>query len=386
MNFDEIIDRRNTNSAKFDEMERKYGPGLYHLGVADMDFRSPEPIREAMEAIVQKGVFGYTVLPENYQALVADWMARRYRAQVNKDWVVFSPRVNMALNMMVEIFSGKSDGILLHSPAYTALTAAIDKLGRTRIDLPLRREGDSFFMDFEAMERAVDEFPGRVSMLLFCNPHNPTGRVWSGEELDRLVSFCAARDILLVSDEIHADFVRSGYEFCSILTGREDVRGLIVCNAVTKSLNVPGVILSNVIVPDEARREQLRGIIDCWGLHNPNIFAAGILEPAYTRCEDWLEAVNAYIEGNARLLAEYFEAELPGLRPMKSEGTYLAWVDFSETGLTPEALERRLLEHGVEVYMGARYSDRTSHYIRINLGTSRAYLREALRRIKAALN
>ncbi len=386
--FDEQIDRRNTNSAKFDEMDALFGSDVMHLGVADMDYRSPKPIIEAMQNIVEKGVFGYTIWPENYEELVSQWMKRRYEQETKTEWVVFSPRINMALNMAVETFTNEGDGIVLHTPAYTALQNAVEKYNRVMIESPLVLENGRYKMDFQQLRRNLDEKKAQgvcAKIMLLCNPHNPTGRVWEIEELQEVVDICKEYDLLLISDEIHEDFVKKGHKFVSCLHFQEDLQGrMIVCNSITKTFNVPGVILSNLLIPGQGIRERMKETMDRWGLHNPNIFAAGIMEAAYTQCDEWIEQVNAYLDENYEFLKKYLEKNMPELEVIPSEGTYMAWVQTEKLQISPEELEKFFIEDAkVSVYMGSRYGKHTDSFIRINIATSRSYLQEALERIRA---
>lgn len=386
--FDEQIDRRNTNSAKFDEMDALFGSDVMHLGVADMDYRSPKPIIEAMQNIVEKGVFGYTIWPENYEELVSQWMKRRYGQETKNEWVVFSPRINMALNMAVETFTNEGDGIVLHTPAYTALQNAVEKYNRVMIESPLVLENGRYKMDFQQLRRNLDEKKVQgvcAKIMLLCNPHNPTGRVWEIEELQQVVDICKEYDLLLISDEIHEDFVKKGHKVVSCLHFQEDLQGrMIVCNSITKTFNVPGVILSNLLIPDQGIRERMKETMDRWGLHNPNIFAAGIMEAAYTQCDEWIEQVNAYLDENYEFLKKYLEKNMPELEVIPSEGTYMAWVQTEKLQISPEELEKFFIEDAkVSVYMGSRYGKHTDSFIRINIATSRSYLQEALERIRA---
>ena len=386
--FDEQIDRRNTNSAKFDEMDALFGSDVMHLGVADMDYRSPKPIIEAMQNIAEKGVFGYTIWPENYEELVSQWMKRRYEQETKTEWVVFSPRINMALNMAVETFTNEGDGIVLHTPAYTALQNAVEKYHRVMIESPLVLENGRYKMDFQQLRRNLDEKKAQgvcAKIMLLCNPHNPTGRVWEIEELQQVVNICKEYDLLLISDEIHEDFVKKGHKFVSCLRFQEDLQGrMIVCNSITKTFNVPGVILSNLLIPDQGIRERMKETMDRWGLHNPNIFAAGIMEAAYTQCDEWIEQVNAYLDENYEFLKKYLEKNMPELEVIPSEGTYMAWVQTEKLQISPEELEKFFIEDAkVSVYMGSRYGKHTDSFIRINIATSRSYLQEALERIRA---
>lgn len=386
--FDEQIDRRNTNSAKFDEMDALFGSDVMHLGVADMDYRSPKPIIEAMQNIVEKGVFGYTIWPENYEELVSQWMKRRYGQETKNEWVVFSPRINMALNMAVETFTNEGDGIVLHTPAYTALQNAVEKYHRVMIESPLVLENGRYKMDFQQLRRNLDEKKAQgvcAKIMLLCNPHNPTGRVWEIEELRQVVDICKEYDLLLISDEIHEDFVKKGHKFVSCLRFQEDLQGrMIVCNSITKTFNVPGVILSNLLIPDQGIRERMKETMDRWGLHNPNVFAAGIMEAAYTQCDEWIEQVNTYLDENYEFLKKYLEKNMPELEVIPSEGTYMAWVQTEKLQISPEELEKFFIEDAkVSVYMGSRYGKHTDSFIRINIATSRSYLQEALERIRA---
>lgn len=386
--FDEQIDRRNTNSAKFDEMDALFGSDVMHLGVADMDYRSPKPIIEAMQNIVEKGVFGYTIWPENYEELVSQWMKRRYEQETKNEWVVFSPRINMALNMAVETFTNEGDGIVLHTPAYTALQNAVEKYNRVMIESPLVLENGRYKMDFQQLRRTLDDKKAQgvcAKIMLLCNPHNPTGRVWEIEELQQVVDICKEYDLLLISDEIHEDFVKKGHKFVSCLHFKEDLQGrMIVCNSITKTFNVPGVILSNLLIPAQGIRERMKETMDRWGLHNPNIFAAGIMEAAYTQCDEWIEQVNAYLDENYEFLKKYLEKNMPELEVIPSEGTYMAWVQTEKLQISPEELEKFFIEDAkVSVYMGSRYGKHTDSFIRINIATSRSYLQEALERIRA---
>ena len=386
--FDEQIDRRNTNSAKFDEMDALFGSDVMHLGVADMDYRSPKPIIEAMQNIVEKGVFGYTIWPENYEELVSQWMKRRYEQETKTEWVVFSPRINMALNMAVETFTNEGDGIVLHTPAYTALQNAVEKYNRVMIESPLVLENGRYKMDFQQLRRNLDDKKAQgvcAKIMLLCNPHNPTGRVWEIEELQEVVDICKEYNLLLISDEIHEDFVKKGHKFVSCLHFQEDLQGrMIVCNSITKTFNVPGVILSNLLIPDQGIRERMKETMDRWGLHNPNIFAAGIMEAAYTQCDEWIEQVNAYLDENYEFLKKYLEKNMPELEVIPSEGTYMAWVQTEKLQISPEELEKFFIEDAkVSVYMGSRYGKHTDSFIRINIATSRSYLQEALERIRA---
>uniref|UniRef100_UPI000B164F4E aminotransferase class I/II-fold pyridoxal phosphate-dependent enzyme n=1 Tax=Clostridium sp. NkU-1 TaxID=1095009 RepID=UPI000B164F4E len=205
--FDEVISRRGTNCAKYDEMDAKYGEDVLHCGVADMDFRAPEPIREACKKLVEHGIFGYTNLPSCYPGVVGEWIRREYGCEVEDEWILFSPRINIGLNMAVETFTKPGDKIIVHMPAYPALTEAVEKHNRIILESPLKWDGVRWNMNFSELEGQMD---GSVKMMILCNPQNPTGRVWEAGELKVVERFCIEYDLLLLSDEIHADIVREG--------------------------------------------------------------------------------------------------------------------------------------------------------------------------------
>lgn len=382
-NFDEMIDRTNTNCAKYDEMNRKFGSNILHLAVADMDFRSPQPIINALAQRVAHGVFGYTNLPDNYGALVKGWMRRKYQCDIQEDWTIFSPRINMAANMAVETLTSPGDRIILQTPAYPALTNAIVKYNRKILESPLELANGEFRMNLEALEAQMDS---SVKMFILCNPHNPTGRVWSRQELIMLSDFCEKHNLIVLSDDIHADMVFSSSTYTPILNiSQEITERTVLFTSITKTFNVPGIILSNMIIPNQNIREKMKRTVDRWGLHNPNSFASAILEPAYTLCDDWLKDVNNYIESNHRFLYDYINANFPLFDVYGSQGTYLAWIGYKKTGLTEEQMEKFFLRKAkVSVYMGSHFGKCGKGFFRINFATSRSYLESALERIKQA--
>lgn len=380
--FDEMINRTGTNSAKFDEMMAKYGNDVMCLSVADMDFQVPKPIVDEFKKVVEHGIFGYTIMPDNYEELVKNWMRQQYNCLVETDWILFSPRINMAANMIVETFTKPGDKIMVHTPAYPALSNAILKYDREMVELPLVFHNNKWVMDFEMMENQISP---SVKMIILCNPHNPTGRVWDKQELVRLANFCKAHDLLIVSDDIHGDIVRSDIKYTPILNVDPALQErTIILQSITKTFNIPGLILSNIIIPNPVLREELKETIDRWGLHNPNIFAAAVLEPAYTQCNEWLQEVNAYIWDNHEFMVAYFKKHMPLFEAYVPESTFLSWVCYKKTNCTEKEIENLFLKEAkVSIYMGSHFGEKWEGYIRINVATSRKYLEQALERIKA---
>ncbi len=378
--FDQQINRYNTNSAKYDTMGEKVGYDILHCAVADMDFKSPQAIINEMQKVVDHGVFGYTDLPKCYEKDVVAWMERRYNAKIDEDWVVFSPRINMAMNMIVETFTEQTDSAVVLMPAYTAFVNAVEKYGRTLIPSPLKEADGNWSVDLEELESRIDK---NTKIFFLCNPHNPTGRVWSRKELKEIGEFCLRHKLLLVSDDIHADIVRKKGSFHVVW---QDVPQLkeqaIILNAITKTFNIPGVILSNMIIPNEKLRNTMKKTIDREGLHNPNIFAAAIIKAAYNDCDDWLFDVNEYISENMRMIKESIDSQMTDFYTYIPEGTYLMWIKYDLKKVSEERLEKIMLEKGkISVYMGSHFGKEWEGYFRLNVATSRANVEEIIKRL-----
>lgn len=375
-----VTDRCDTLCAKY-RQEYRDNPDYLYCGVADMDLAPPEPVMEAMKQRLDHGVLGYTELPDGYEKLVSDWMREQYHCDVEQEWVLFSPRINMALNMAVDTFTEPGDSIIVNTPAYPALTGAVEKWGRNLKESPLILKNGRFTIDFDGLERLADQ--GTRAYIL-CNPHNPTGRVWTAEELSGVISFCKRHDLLLLSDDIHGDFVWPGHVYRPLLTmyDNPEQEKVIVFNSLTKTLNVPGLIFSNIILPNPKMRCAMAETIDRWGLHNPNVFAADILNPAYRECGEWVGRMRAQVYENIKTAREFISRELPWLDACMPDGTYLMWIGYKRTGLSEEDMRRLLEEKGRLVpLMGTHFKEAGRGYFRLNMGTSGEQVKEILKRL-----
>lgn len=380
--FDQIIPRRNTNCAKWDEMDEKYrSKELIHLGVADMDFQSPPAVRSALQKVVEHGVFGYTNLGEGFYSSIQRWMKKQFNCDIPKEWIVFCPRINIASSICVEKLTNPHDKIIINTPAYAPLENAVLKNHRTVVESPLLLKNGRYQMDFDQLEKIADE---STKMFVLCNPHNPTGRIFDKEELWRLADFCDRHKLYLFSDEIHSDIIKKGHRHaCTLSLPQQLQNRLIYANSVTKTMNIPGLIISYMIIPNEHLRTQISQDIERVGILNPNIFSIAALEAGYTQSDDWLEAVNDYIDQNEKLFRDFVEANMPKFHVLPREGTYLLWVDCKEIGLPQEKLEEWFLHSAkVSVYMGTIFGKRGEGYIRVNLATARPLLRQALLRMR----
>lgn len=383
INFDEWNERRNTNCGKWDTMDKKYQKeGMLHLGVADMDFRSPKQIIDAFQDILDKGIFGYTDLSDRFYENIREWMRQKHQAEVSREEIVFCPRINVSSSICVETFTEEMDEVIINTPAYGPLYQAVVKNHRKVMESPLILENGSYKIDFEHLESVVTD---KTKMFILCSPHNPVGRVWTREELEEVGAFCKKHDLLLFVDEIHGDIVAEGVTFTTALTLSETVRErLIVATSLTKTFNVPGVIVSYMIVPDEEIRSRIAQTIDRIGMHNPTIFAVAAVEHGYMECEEWYRQMLAYVNENETFTREFFAEHFPEFEILERQGTYLLWISYEKLGITEEELEKWFLEKAnVSVYMGSVFGNEGRGFIRLNIASPRAMLKEAYERMAA---
>lgn len=383
INFDEWNERRNTNCGKWDTMDKKYQKeGMLHLGVADMDFRSPKQIIDAFQDILDKGIFGYTDLSDRFYENIREWMRQKHQAEVSREEIVFCPRINVSSSICVETFTEEMDEVIINTPAYGPLYQSVVKNHRKVVESPLILENGSYKIDFAHLESVVTD---KTKMFILCSPHNPVGRVWTREELEEVGAFCKKHDLLLFVDEIHGDIVAEGVTFTTALTLSETVRErLIVATSLTKTFNVPGVIVSYMIVPDEEIRSRIAQTIDRIGMHNPTIFAVAAVEHGYMECEEWYRQMLAYVNENETFTREFFAEHFPEFEILERQGTYLLWISYEKLGITEEELEKWFLEKAnVSVYMGSVFGNEGRGFIRLNIASPRAMLKEAYERMAA---
>ena len=383
INFDEWNERRNTNCGKWDTMDKKYQKeGMLHLGVADMDFRSPKQIIDAFQDILDKGIFGYTDLSDRFYENIREWMRQKHQAEVSREEIVFCPRINVSSSICVETFTEEMDEVIINTPAYGPLYQAVVKNHRKVVESPLILENGSYKIDFAHLEFVVTD---KTKMFILCSPHNPVGRVWTREELEEVGAFCKKHDLLLFVDEIHGDIVAEGVTFTTALTLSETVRErLIVATSLTKTFNVPGVIVSYMIVPNEEIRSRIAQTIDRIGMHNPTIFAVAAVEHGYMECEEWYQQMLDYVNENEKFTREFFAEHFPEFEILERQGTYLLWISYEKLGITEEELEKWFLEKtNVSVYMGSVFGNQGRGFIRLNIASPRTMLKEAYERMAA---
>lgn len=383
--FDEIIDRRGSHCAKWDMMQAFSGvspeDGLA-MWVADMDFRPPPAVTEALEAALARGVFGYFGDDRAYKAAIAGWMARRHGWQVDPDWIGTAHGLVAGCALCLQAFTEPDDGVILFTPVYHAFARIIRANGRRVVESPLRLEDGRYRMDLEALAASLT---GQERMLIFCSPHNPGGRIWDRAELAALADFCAAHDLLLVADEVHHDLVMPGHRHTALpLAAPDHADRLIMLTATSKSFNLAGGMIGNVIIADPGLRARFAAASAAAGA-SPNLFGVLMATAAYQDGDAWLDALCRYVAGNARLFDEGIAA-IPGLRSMPLQATYLAWVDFRALGMDEAEILRRVQgDARIAANQGPSFGTGGAGFLRFNLGTPRARIAEAVTRLQAAV-
>lgn len=392
--FDTVVARSGTDAAKWERPLAAHGEGIIPLSVADMDFPAPPAVVEAVAARARHGIYGYTDLPADYYPAVADWLAARHDWHIDPAQLVHVQRIVEAVPLLLRAETAPGDGVLVHTPHYAPTAAAVELNGRRLVPSPLRYDTGRgrYEMDFAHMEQAIRK--QGVRALLLCSPHNPTGRVWERGELEQLAELALKYDLLVISDDVYADF--TGFDSPKADRGRRHIflaslgadiaRATVTCVSPNKSFNLAGLEISNLHVPDPARRERLLTGMQAAGMLNPTFFAAAATLAAYRESAPWLDALLAHLEGNLATLRGTLADRMPGLRLIEPDGTCLAWLDCREwAGVDDTRLtELTSVRARVAVSAGGSYGASYAGFARLNLATPRPLLNEALDRLAGA--
>ena len=376
-NFDELVERRGTNCVKWDESP---SPDVIPLWVADMDFRVAPAIFEAVQKRAEHGVFGYNIVPESYYEAVISWFHRRHEWDIQRQWILYTTAVVPAMSCVIKALTMPGEKVLILSPAYNCFFSSIRNNGCEVLESPLKAVDDSFEVDFNDFEaKCADE---KTTLFLLCNPHNPSGRVWTREELQRMYDICHQHGVKVVSDEIHCELIMPGHQFVPFGTITDDC---VVMNSPSKNFNTAGLQIANIISPHPSWRRRIDRAININEVCDVNPFGIVALQAAYNESEDWIDELNQYLWGNYEVLRDFIAGNLPQWKVCRLEGTYLPWVDISAMGITSQELcDRLLAEAKVWVNPGTMYGPQTGEgYIRFNFATQRSRLVEALERIKS---
>ena len=387
MNFDEIINRHGTHSAKWDLMPGIYGvparDGIA-MWVADMDFRPPGCVSDALAKMLDHGIYGYYGDEADYRAAICWWMQNRHGWTVDPAAIFTTHGLVNGTAMCVDAYSKPGDGIVLFTPVYHAFARVIKAAGRNVVECPLINNQGRYEMDFAAYDA---QMTGAETMLILCSPHNPGGRVWSREELQGVADFARRHDLILVSDEIHHDLVMPGHTHIPMARVDEGISDrLVMMTATTKTFNIAGTHSGNVIIPDEALRARFAGRMAALGL-SANSFGLFLAEAAYSpEGAAWVDELVLYLEGNRQLFDAAIN-DIPGLASMPLEATYLAWVDFSGTGMTRAEFTRRVEKNArIAANHGPSFGAGGENFLRFNLATPRALVEKAVSRLRAAFS
>ncbi|MGI5834780.1 MAG: MalY/PatB family protein [Bacteroidales bacterium] len=382
--FDKIIDRRHTNSLKHDSCDVVFGcEDVLPLWVADMDFPVSEAVIGAMKKRLEHPVFGYFTHSEAFYQSIVDWMCRRHAWEIDKDWICFTPGVVSGLAMSVQAFSRPGDKIIVQPPVYHPFYYVVERQGRVLLYNKLIRGEDQYFMDFPDLE---EKLKSGAKMLLLCNPHNPVGRSWTKEELQRLGELCLKYHCLVVSDEIHADLIMKGYLHTPMASLSPSIAGnTITFMAPSKTFNLAGMASSEAIISNPVLRKAFFDISNgALHINMGNTFGDVALEAAYTHGEAWLDALLEYLNKSSDYLTNFISQKLPALRLYRHEATYLIWVDFSALGMEHKALQNKLVhEGGLGFSEGSIFGPGGEQHMRINIACPRSVLETAMERLQA---
>ncbi|OJV65201.1 MAG: aminotransferase [Clostridiales bacterium 38-18] len=389
LDFNEVINRHNTNSVKYDAAAKMGKPSnLIPLWVADMDFKAPKEVIDAMKERSEHGIFGYTdAISESYFNAVQNWMIKHHQWTPQKEWLVMTPSIVNAICVAIRTLTEVGDSIIVQQPVYHPFAESILTNQRNLVVNPLVYTDGTYQIDFEDFERKIVE--NQVKMFILCNPHNPVGRVWSKEDLTKLGDLCVKHDVIVVADEIHADFVYEDFGNKHVVFSDlkpEYLNRTITCTAPSKSFNLAGLQQSNIFIANEVIRENFKKELVRMGLGNPNVMGFVACQAAYEHGESWLKALKAYLVENIRFIEGFLEEKLPEVKLIRPQGTYLLWLDFSALGLTPAELNSFIAEKaGLWLNSGTMFGVGGEGFQRMNITYPKSTLEKALNQLYNAV-
>lgn len=387
-NFETAPDRRGTGAFKWNSMyEAKpdVSDGVIPFSVADMEFQNPQPLLDGMAKYVSQAVYGYTGPTHAYYESVINYMKRRHNWDIQKDWIITTPGVVPALNELVKAFSEPGDGVIITRPVYYPFSMAIENSGRKLVNVSLINRDGHYEMDFEGLEKAAKD--PSTKLMILCSPHNPIGRVWTEEELRKLASICNSNGVMILSDEIHFDFVFPGHKHTVLATLSEEIaQNNIFCTAPSKTFNLGGVQVSNIIIPNPKLRERYNEYHKSMGMLALNMFAYKVGELVYNTCGDWFEELMQVLDTNRKLVEQYITTYLPQIKVIPLEGTYLQWLDCRALGMSGKELET-FMQEKAELFFdeGYIFGEEGDGFERWNLACPTKYIQEGLERLRKAV-
>mgnify|MGYP002735771441 FL=1 len=374
--FDKTIDRRATNSYKWDSAPG----GVLPMWVADMDFRTASAIIDALQKRVAHGIFGYTRVPDAYYDAVTSWFSRRHGWDIDREWIIYTSGVVPAVSAVIKAMTVPGDKVIVQTPVYNCFFSSIRNNGCEIVSNPLRRTADTYEMDFDALERCAAD--PRAKVMLLCNPHNPAGRVWTPDELTRLGNICLRNGVTVVADEIHCELVYQGFKYTPFASLSDAfLHRSVTCLSPSKAFNIAGLQIANIVAFDNDLRSRIDKAININEVCDVNPFGVAATIAAYNEGEEWLNQLVDYLHGNYEAMAEFCRRELPEFPITRLEGTYLVWMDCSSLGMPSDALEHALLEDArLWLNAGTMYGAEGEGYMRWNIACPRSVMLDGLNR------
>ena len=374
--FDKTIDRRATNSYKWDSAPE----GVLPMWVADMDFRTAPAIIDSLQKRVAHGIFGYTRVPDAYYDAVTSWFSRRHGWDIDREWIIYTSGVVPAVSAVIKALTVPGDKVIVQTPVYNCFFSSIRNNGCEIVSNPLRRTADTYEMDFDALERCAAD--PRAKVMLLCNPHNPAGRVWTPDELTRLGNICLRNGVTVVADEIHCELVYQGFKYTPFASLSDAfLHRSVTCVSPSKAFNIAGLQIANIVAFDNDLRSRIDKAININEVCDVNPFGVAATIAAYNEGEEWLNQLVDYLHGNYEAMAEFCRRELPESPITRLEGTYLVWMDCSSLGMPSDALEHALLDDArLWLNAGTMYGAEGEGYMRWNIACPRSVMLDGLNR------
>ena len=374
--FDKTIDRRATNSYKWDSAPE----GVLPMWVADMDFRTAPAIIDALQKRVAHGIFGYTRVPDAYYDAVTSWFSRRHGWDIDREWIIYTSGVVPAVSAVIKALTVPGDKVIVQTPVYNCFFSSIRNNGCEIVSNPLRRTADTYEMDFDALERCAAD--PRAKVMLLCNPHKPAGRVWTPDELTRLGNICLRNGVTVVADEIHCELVYQGFKYTPFASLSDAfLHRSVTCVSPSKAFNIAGLQIANIVAFDNDLRSRIDKAININEVCDVNPFGVAATIAAYNEGEEWLNQLVDYLHGNYEAMAEFCRRELPEFPITRLEGTYLVWMDCSSLGMPSDALEHALLDDArLWLNAGTMYGAEGEGYMRWNIACPRSVMLDGLNR------
>ncbi len=380
--FDHDINRAGTSSVKYDGRENMFGhPDVIPAWVADMDFAAPPEVTQALIERAQHPVYGYTLFPDSLYDAIIGWMKYRHNWVIQRDWIVMCPGVVPSLNAAVMAFTKPGDAVIIQPPVYFPFFSAVTQTGRKLIQNPLHSNNGRYTIDFDHLEQCAEE----AHLMLLCSPHNPVGRVWQPSELEHLLQIAEQHDLIILSDEIHADLILPGNKHTVLSTLAESNAKILTAMAPSKTFNIPGLNLSTLIIPDKEIRTTINTVFNAMHVSASNPFSIVAFEAAYRHGADWLEALLTYLKGTRDLVETFLLEHLPEIKLTPTEGTYLLWLDCRTLNMNDAQLKHFMIHQaGVGLSPGILFGKEGSGFMRLNIGAPRQTILKILQQIKDA--